>query len=71
MKSLAAGGLDEGRQTRLLQPFAHFLGGRDHGAPGHPVAWIEVERDRVGMVEIRVCRAPRVDFEHRGLHQPD
>ena len=71
MQTLAAGGLEEALESEVLEPVAKRPRRRDHLAPRHVVAGIEVEHQAIGLLEPIGDGVPGVDLEDADLHQAD
>src|SRR5262249_41966652 len=71
VQPLPSRGLEEARETQLAELAPQRPRRRDHVAPGHAVAGIEVEHQSVWLLQMLRRRVPGVDLENADLHEAD
>ncbi len=71
MQALSPRGLDVAFNSKVLQTAAHLARCVDYRAPLQAVSGVQVENERVGMIDVLDARAPGVNFQHIGLYEID
>src|SRR5579883_1058774 len=71
MQALAARGFDVTFDSGIQKPHTNLARSLDHGVPAHSLSGVEVEDQRIRMLDILNPRAPRMDFEDIGLNEID